>query len=60
MEAQASSRGRGGWFSSAAEGIVGSIGKLLQVDKAEGMAREGNKNSGANQRPKNIFVRDDI
>ena len=50
----------GGWFSSAAEGIVGSIGKLLQVDKAEGVGREGSKGAGANQRPKNIFMRDDI
>ena len=50
----------GGWFSSAAEGIVGSIGKLLQVDKAEGVGLEGSKGAGANQRPKNIFMRDDI
>ena len=51
-----SNRG-GGWFTSAAEGLVGTLGKLLQVEKAED---ECNKNTGTNQRPKNIFIRDDL
>ena len=51
----------GGWFTSATEGLVGSIGKLLQVEKNENIGSQGgSKSAGANQRPRNIFIRDDI
>ena len=43
--------GNGGWLSSAAEGFVGTLGRLLGADEAN--------NTDRGDRSRNLFVRDD-